>query len=202
MALRCVMRLIPWLLATLTTLAGPAFGGDDCTLDARSLVPQFSARLPKGFKLLSTRKDKRQVRQVLRLPDGLEVTVDLGGCEHLAYSFAVKGKGLTTRTPGAEAVAVAKRVLGSLPMNAAALAEPKVLLKAVDEGSFVALPATLPCGEATCRLELKASGDPRPAPKKPVKGRATAEAQAAALEGKGADVDQPAALVLSYDFAL
>jgi hypothetical protein len=163
----------------------------DCAVDSRVLVNQYAPKLPKGFKLLSGKKEKRLVRQTLRLTDGTEVTVELGGCDRVQYRFSIKASGLTLKTVGAEAVAVAKRVLPTLPMARDALAEPKVLLAAVEE-SFTSLPATISCGTSgTCRLELVP--DPAKARKKP------ARAQKGKGDEKRADDEAPALLVLSYD---
>lgn len=171
---------------------------DECALDAKAIVPQLSSKLPKGAKLLSTKKDKRKVKQVLKL-DGFETTVEFGGCERVQYSFGIKGGGLNTKTVGAEAIAVAKRVLPQLPMSKDAMAEPKVLLTAIEEGSFTALPATISCGSAgSCRIELVAEpkkGAKKPAPKP--KGKDAKEDEA-----KVEDVEGPATLVLSYDAAI
>jgi hypothetical protein len=180
------------LLLTLCALTSLAARAQECAVDSRVLINQYASKLPKGLKLLSARKEKRLVRQTLRLGDGTEVTVELGGCDRVQYRFSIKAAGLTTRTVGAEAVAVSKRVLPALPMAKDALAEPRVLLAAVEEGSFTSLPATISCGTSgTCRLELVP--DPARAKKKPAK----------AGKGKGdekpADEDSPALLVVSYD---
>lgn len=180
------MRCHLLLLLVLPSLAS----AQDCALDAKSITPQLSAKLPKGARVLSTKREKKKVRQVLKLADGLEVSVEFGGCEKVQYAFGIKGGGLTTRTVGAEVVAVARRVLPMLPMSKDALAEPKVLLTALDEGSFTALPATMSCGTSgTCRIELVPEPKKKkPSPKKAPKG-----------EAPKTDEDEPATLVLSYE---
>lgn len=185
-------------LSVLVMLASLSATADECALDAKSIVPQFSSKLPKGMKLLATKKEKRKVRQSLKLPDGLEASVEFGGCEHVQYSFGIKGGGLNTKTVGAEALAIAKRVLPTLPMSKDAMAEPKVLLTAIEEGSFTSLPATISCGSATCRIELVPDGKKKPAKKpapKPKKGDPPAEADAPKAE----EPEGPAILQLSYD---
>ncbi len=195
-----MLRLLLSCLVVL--LALPALA-DECALDAKAITAQFSARLPKGAKVLSTKKEQRKVKQVLKLADGVEVTVDFGGCERVQYSFGIKAKGLTTKTVGAEAMAVARRVLPGLPMSKEAMAEPKVIMTAVDEGSFVSLPATLSCGPGTCRFELVPVQDTkRPAAKRPPTKKPDAKDGKPPDEEKVDDAEQPATLVLSYDAAI
>ena len=197
--------LRPLLSCLVVAFAAPAVA-DECALDVKAITAQFSAKLPKGVKVLSTKKEKRKVKQVLKLADGVEVTVDFGGCERVQYSFGIKAKGLTTKTVGAEAMAVARRVLPGLPMSKEAMAEPKVIMTAIDEGSFVSLPATLTCGPGTCRFELVPLGDKKkpvakkPPPKKP--DAKDAKDTKAPEEEKVDDAEQPATLVLSYDAAI
>jgi hypothetical protein len=188
----------PLLSCLVVLVALPAIS-DECALDEKAITAQFSTRLPKGAKVLSMKKEQRKVKQVLKLADGVEVTVDFGGCERVQYSFGIKAKGLTTKTVGAEAMAVARRVLPGLPMSKDAMAEPKVLMTAVDEGSFVSLPATLSCGPGTCRFELV----PVPGKKKQAaKKKPDAKDGKAPEEAKVDDAEQPATLVLSYDAAI
>lgn len=161
-------RLLPVLL-----LAPLAHAAEDCTLEAKAIKPQFAAKLPKGFKLASSKKDKRLLTQVLKTPDGFEVTLTFGGCTHVTYALAIKGGTLTPKTVGAELVAVSKRVLPTLPMDPDATVDVKLFLKALDEANIVALPAELPCGDATCTLSIgedeKAKKDKKKAVKKPKK---------------------------------
>lgn len=184
-------------LGVLLVLVSWSANADECALDVKSIVPQFSTRLPKGMKLLATKKEKRKVRQTLKLADGTEASVEFGGCERVQYTFGIKGAGLNTKTVGAEAVAVAKRVLPTLPMSKDAMAEPAVLLSAIEEGSFTSLPATISCGNATCRIELvpdasKKKPAKKPAPK-PKKGEKSEEPP------KADEPEGPAILQLSYD---
>lgn len=184
-------------LGVLLVLVSWSANADECALDVKSIVPQFSNKLPKGMKLLATKKEKRKVRQTLKLADGTEASVEFGGCERVQYTFGIKGAGLNTKTVGAEAVAVAKRVLPTLPMSKDAMAEPAVLLSAIEEGSFTSLPATISCGNATCRIELvpdasKKKPAKKPAPK-PKKGEKSEEPP------KADEPEGPAILQLSYD---
>ncbi|MBL8939182.1 MAG: hypothetical protein JNM69_31770 [Archangium sp.] len=187
-------------LVLVSLLACSSFA-DECALDARAIAPQFSSKLPKGVKLVSTKKDKRKVKQVLKLADGIETTVEFGGCERVQYSFSIKGAGLNTKTVGAEAVAVARRVLPTLPMGKDAMAEPKVLLSALEDGSFTSLPATLSCGSGSCRVELvpDPSAKKKPAAKEPPPAKKGEKKE----DEKPADEPEvPALLVLSYDAAI
>lgn len=175
------------LLPLLLLLAPLAHGAEDCTLELKAIKKQYTAKLPKGFKLLSSKKDKRLFTEVLRLPDTTEVTATMGGCTHLAFTFTIKAPGLTPKTVGAELVAIARRVLPQLPMDKEAHADPRLMLKAIEEARIMSIPTELPCGEATCRMTLEAEPQKKP-PKKKKKDEAPAES--AGL------------LTLSYDFPL
>jgi hypothetical protein len=186
-----VRAMRPARLALLTLLAAPlAAHAEDCALELKAIKPQFAAKLPKGFKLVSTKNVKRLLTQVLKTPEGYEVTLTFGGCSHVAFALAIKGETLTPKTVGAELVAVSKRVLPTLPMNKDATVDPLLFLKALDEANIVALPTELPCGDATCKLSIGA--DEKDAKKKPAK-----------KPKKGEPEKEPAGvLTLEYDFAL
>ena len=158
-------RVVPLLLL----LASVARAEEECQLDAKLLRPQFAAKLPKGFKLVSTRKDKRQIHQVLKLTDGSEAAVTLGGCAHVNFTIALKTPGLTTKTVGAELVAIARRVLPLLPMDKDATVDVKLMIHAIEEARINIMPAQLPCGDATCQLSLEADEVKAVKSKKPPK---------------------------------
>ncbi|MFT3711445.1 MAG: hypothetical protein QM817_27745 [Archangium sp.] len=181
--MRLLRLMVLFALAPLTAAA------EDCALDLKDIKPQFAPKLPTGFKLLSTKKDKRKITQVLKTAEGYEVTLELGGCSHVAYSFGIKGGTLTPKTVGSELVAVSKRVLPSLPMDKDVIASPATFTKAIDEANIMTLPAQLPCGDATCTLAIEAEPEkPAPKGKKPKKTDPPKE---------------PAGILkLSYDFAL
>lgn len=184
------MRL-PLLVASCLAVLAPSARAEDCQLEAKDIKAQFAAKLPSGFKLLSSKKDKRRFTQVLKTADGFEVTLQLGGCAHVEYSFAIKGGTLTPKTVGSELVAVCKRVLPALPMDKDAIASPQTFLKALDEANIVSLPSQLPCGDATCTLAIEAEPEKTPK-KKPVKKKGVEEPP-----------KEPAGILkLSYDFAL
>lgn len=182
-----------FLLSFVVLLAPSLARAEDCGLELKDIKPQFAAKLPSGFKLVSTKKDKRKLTQVLKTPEGFEVTLEFGGCSHVAYSFAIKGGTLTPKTVGSELVAVSKRVLPTLPMTSDAIAAPDKFLKAIDEANIVTLPAQLPCGDATCTLAIEAEEV-----KPPPKGKAPPK-----KKKKDEPEKEPAGVLkLSYDFAL
>lgn len=186
-------RVLPLLLLLLAPLARAA--DEECLLDPKLLRPQFTARLPKGFKLVSSKQDKKQkqLTQVLKLADGYQATVTVGGCSHVAFTISIKGPALTTRTVGAELVAIARRVLPTLPMDKDATVDPQLMLHALDEARINVMPAQLPCGDATCQLSLEAD-DVKPPRGKPAKGK---QEKVELLPEDPAGV-----LKLSYDFPL
>ena len=62
------MNLLRAATLTLLLLGASAAGADEqCMVEAKTLKPQFAAKLPRGFKLVSTRKDKKFIKQVLKL---------------------------------------------------------------------------------------------------------------------------------------
>ena len=167
-----LVRVVPLLLA----LSAPAARAEEaCQVDPKVFKPQFIAKLPRGFKLVSTAKDKKtkEIKQVLKLADGYEATVTVGGCSHLTFTIGLKGPGLTTKTVGSELVQICKRVLPTLPMEKDATVDPALMLHAIDEARISVMPAQLPCGEATCQLSLvpddvkPAKAPPRPKKKDP-----------------------------------
>lgn len=186
------MRLSGLFFSVLCLVATTASAADDCTMDAKAIKPQLASKLPKGFKLLSTKKGKREITQVLQMPDKYELTVTMGGCEHLTYTLAFKGGTLTSKTVGSELVAVSKRLLPQVPVAKDAHVDTKLFLKALDEANIIALPAELPCGDARCSLAIDAVEAAKPPkgkkPKKP--------------EPATPPADPPGVMKLSYDFAL
>lgn len=184
-------RALPLLLL----LASSARAADEeCLVDARVLEPQFASKLPRGFKLVSTRKEKRQIKQVLSLPDGFEATVTAGGCEHLAFTIGLKGPGLTVKTVGAELIAISRRVLPTLPMDKDSTVDVKLMQQALEEARISTMPAQLPCGNATCQLSLE------PGAAKAVKSKAKPKKAPEKVEAPAEE--QPGVLTLSYDLAL
>lgn len=187
-----LLRALPLLVS----LAPAALAADEsCLVEAKVIRPQFSAKLPKGFKLVSTRKDKQQLTQVLKLDDGFETTVMVGGCSTLSFSIELKGPGLTSKTVGAELVAIAKRELPKFPMDKDATVDVKLMLQALDEAQINVLPATLPCGNATCQLSLAAEEKPAAKGKPPAKKKAPKKDAAP-------PTDPPGVLKLTYELSM
>jgi len=185
------MRLLT-LAVALVSIA--AFADEEsCSIADGDIRAQFSAKPPAGFKLLSSKKAKRELTEVLKTPEGYEVTLTLGGCEHLAYAFAIKGNAITPKTVGSELVAISRRLLPALPMRKDAIADPKILLRAIEETNIAVVPADLSCGDATCRLSLETFEEKEP--NKPAKKL---------KKGQKPEEPKPPAgvLKLSYDFAL
>ena len=189
------MKQLTLAFPVLLLLAFSARAADqDCLVDPKVLKPQFAARLPKGFKLVSTKKDKRQIKQVLSLPERFQATVTAGGCEHLVFTIGLQGPGLTTKTVGAELIAIARRVLPTLPMDKDSTVDVKLMQQALEEARISIMPAQLPCGNATCQLSLE------PAEVKAAKGKKPTQKDAAKAEAP--PEERPGVLTLSYDLAL
>jgi hypothetical protein len=168
-----VRRMSALSLALLVLAAPPKGAKDDapdvpaCEVDVKHLKPQFAPKLPKGFKLVATKREKQHLVQTLKTPDGYEVTLRYGGCERLGFRLDIKGGTLTPKTVGAELVAVSKRVLPALPMAPGAFVTPETFLKALDDSTISMLPAQLPCGDAACQLSLSAAEEKAKPSKKP-----------------------------------
>lgn len=151
------LLLVP-LLAASTALAG-----DDCTLSDEVLRPQLdSKRLPRGAKVTAQKRKARLHRETLVFADGLEATLQVGGCSHLGFSVELTSKKQVTAalTP-AEAVALVKKVLPTLPVSEKATLQPKTFLEALGRltSAPTAFPVSLDCGEfTTCELSLDVSG--------------------------------------------
>lgn len=150
------------LLVTVSLVAAPAFAEDDCTLSEEALRPQLDLKkLPKGAKVTAQKRKDRVHHETLVFADGLEATLQVGGCAHIGLSVALSSKRAVTATltPG-QAVALLTKVLPTLPVAETATLQPKIFLDAL--GAAKAVPATfpvpLPCGDATCELSLDLSG--------------------------------------------
>jgi hypothetical protein len=197
------MRSMVWMAAALLGPCASSVAAADCAVTATDLKPQFAAKLPRGFRLSSSKLDKkkRTFTQALKLPDDVVVTMELGGCERLTYSYFIKAPTITTRTVGAEVLAVSRRVLPMLPMRDDAIADPKRLIKALEDAQIVSLPSTIPCGDATCKLSIEPDPNAKPetkaTPKPKAKGRDDEKDEQRAEESKAAEV--PGLIHLSYE---
>ncbi|MFO0596053.1 MAG: hypothetical protein U0228_12130 [Myxococcaceae bacterium] len=155
-------RMIRGALAVVLCLGSmPAFaqGDADCVLNADALKPQIDAsKLPKGSKLLKSEKVKRNHRDVVRLADGTEVTLGVGGCVHLGLSFALKGKAIGPKLTPAEGVALIRKALEVMPIKSDANLQKVIITDALDALKTVptAFPVTLTCHEfESCELLLE-----------------------------------------------
>jgi hypothetical protein len=193
------MNLLRALLIILTLVPAAVSADESCLVEAKVLKPQFAAKLPKGFKLVSTKKEKKQIKQVLKLDDGFETAVTVGGCSALQFTIELKGPGLTSKTVGAELVAIAKRELPKFPMDKDATVDVKLMLQALDEAQINVLPATIPCGNATCQLSLSEEEKAAPA-----KGKAALKKEVKKDPKKDAapPTDPPGVLKLTYELSM
>lgn len=141
--------LRPLLLVPLLA-ASPALAEDDCTLSEDVLQPQLDAkRLPRGAKVTAQKRKDRLHHETLVFADGLEATLQVGGCAHLGFSVALTSKKQVTAalTP-ADAVALMKKVLPTLPVSEKATLQPKTFLEALGrlKSAPTAFPVSLDCG--------------------------------------------------------
>lgn len=194
------MRITTWMTVVVAALFASVASAADCTVTAKDLKPQFTTKLPKGFKLSSTKTDKKKktFTQELKLPDNIVVTMELGGCERFTYSYFIKGPTITTKTVGAEVLAVSRRVLPALPMREDAIADPRRLLKAIDEAQIVSLPSNIPCGDATCQLSVDPDPKAKPKTKAKPKGKGAKKDEKPADAPKD-DAEVPGLIHLSYE---
>ena len=146
------------LLVMASLVAAPSFA-EDCTLSEDALRPQLDARkLPKGAKVTAQKRKDRLHRETLRFADGLEATLQVSGCEHLGLLVALNStKAVPATITPADAVALMKKVLPTLPVGAQATLRPAMFLDALSALKTVpsAFPVVLDCGEFTsCELSL------------------------------------------------
>ncbi|MDP1916912.1 MAG: hypothetical protein Q8L14_11725 [Myxococcales bacterium] len=150
------------LLVMVSLVAVPAFAEDDCTLSEDAIRPQLDAKkLPKGARLTEQRRHDRVHRETLVFADGLEATLQVGGCAHIGLSVALSSKkSVTAKLTPSQAVALMKKVLPMLPLAETATLQPKIFLDALDAAKTVpaTFPVPLPCGDATCELSLELAG--------------------------------------------
>ncbi|MDP3156670.1 MAG: hypothetical protein Q8N23_28620 [Archangium sp.] len=142
-----------WFVLLLAPVAHAA--DEQCVVEPKVFKPQFASKLPRGFKLVSTRRDTKLITQVMKLPGGFEAKVTVAGCNNLTFTIGLKGPGLTTKTVGAELVAIARRILPTLPMDKDSTVDVKLISQALEEARINVMPAQLPCGDATCQLSLE-----------------------------------------------
>lgn len=136
---------------------------DDCTLSPEAVAPQLDLeKLPKGAKVVSTTKKDRVHREVVRFADGLEATVQVGGCTHLGLSLEVRSKkSVSAKLTPVQGIGVIKKVFGMLPLKSEPLMQPKMFLDALAalKTTPTRFPVELSCGEFTsCELNLDTSG--------------------------------------------
>jgi len=146
------------LMLSLLAGSGTSFAEDDCTLSEDALRPQLDLKkLPKGAKVTEQKRKDRVHHETLVFADGLEATLQVGGCAHIGLSVALSStKAVTaTLTPG-QAVTLMKKVLPTLPVSDTATLQPKIFLDALGAAKTVpaTFPVPLPCGDATCELSL------------------------------------------------
>lgn len=136
---------------------------DDCTLSAEAVASQLDLKkLPKGAKVVSTTKKDRVHREVVRFADGLEATVQVGGCAHLGLSLEVRSKkSVSAKLTPVQGIGVIKKVFSMLPLKSEPVMQPKLLLDALAalKTTATTFPVELSCGEfTTCELNLDTSG--------------------------------------------
>ncbi len=151
------------LMLSLVAGSATAFAEDDCTLSEDALRPQLDAkRLPKGAKVIAQERKDRLHTETLRFADGLEATLQVGGCQHLGLSVSLSSRlAVTAKLTPVEAVALMKKVLPTLPVGAQATLRPKMFLDALGalKTEPAGFPVVLECGEFTsCELSLDTTG--------------------------------------------
>ena len=97
---------------------------------------------------------------------------------------------------------MSRRVLPTLPMKDDAIADPKRLLKALDDAQIVSLPSNIPCGDATCQLSIEP--DPKAKPKTKATPKPKAKGKDEKKDEKPADAPKdeaevPGLIHLSYE---
>ncbi len=138
---------------------------DDCTLSIDAVGSQLDLeKLPKGAKVVLSEKKDRVHREVLRFADGLEATVQVGGCAHLGLSVEVRSKqAVSAKLTPAQGIALVKKVFARLPLKVNPVLRPKLFLDALAalKTTPTTFPVELSCGEfTTCELKLDTTPEP------------------------------------------
>lgn len=136
---------------------------DDCTLSIDAVGSQLDMKkLPKGAKVVLSEKKERQHREVVRFADGLEATVQVGGCAHLGISLEVRSKkSVSSKLSPAQGIGLIKKVFAVLPLKAQPVMQPRLFLDALAalKTTPTTFPVALSCGEfTTCELNLDTTG--------------------------------------------
>lgn len=136
---------------------------DDCTLSADAVAPQLDTKkLPRGAKVVLSEKKDRSHREVLRFADGLEATVQVGGCAHLGISLEVRSKAqVSAKLTPVQGIALIKKVFARLPLKSQPVMQPKLFLDALAalKTTPTTFPVALSCGEfTTCEVNLDTAG--------------------------------------------
>lgn len=154
-----------WVLLVLFVSVNALAEDDDCTLSRDAVGSQLDAKkLPKGAKVVLSETKDRVHREVLRFADGLEATVQVGGCAHLGISLEVRSKQMVSAklTP-AQGIALVKKVFARLPLKVDPVLQPKLFLDALAalKTTPTTFPVELSCGEfTTCELKLDTTPEP------------------------------------------
>lgn len=138
---------------------------DDCTLSSDAVGSQLDLeKLPKGAKVVLSETKDRVHREVLRFADGLEATVQVGGCAHLGLSLEVRSKqAVSAKLTPAQGIALVKKVFARLPLKVNPVLRPKLFLDALAalKTTPTTFPVELSCGEfTTCELKLDTTPGP------------------------------------------
>lgn len=138
---------------------------DDCTLSIDAVGSQLDMKkLPKGAKVVLSETKDRVHREVLRFADGLEATVQVGGCAHLGISLEVRSKqAVSAKLTPAQGIALVKMVFARLPLKVDPVLQPKLFLDALAalKTTPTTFPVELSCGEfTTCELKFDTTPEP------------------------------------------
>lgn len=152
-----------FIVLVLLSTSALAEEDDGCTLAATAAAPQLDVKkLPKGAKVVSSEKKDRTSREVLRFADGLEATVQVGGCAHLGISLEVRSKtAVSPKLTPAQGIGLIKKVLARLPLKDQPVLQPSLFLDALAalKTTPTTFPVALSCGEfTTCELNLDTAG--------------------------------------------
>jgi len=134
----------------------------DCVLNPASIVPVLDAQAPGLQSYSGGKRDGTTLVESALLSGGTHVTFEIGGCAHLGYSFTYEGGAMPAPSEKAGWIGLAQQRLAATPVRQGSR-QKQELLEALEKAKsasdkFENGRLSLPCGDATCTLEVSGEG--------------------------------------------